>query len=85
MNYMIFSYVKSHEVENGLFIYNEENGTCYGIEGIGGVIWKGIINEDSLQVIIGNIRQGYHPGITLEQDVKEFIDQLLLNSLIKLR
>lgn len=73
------------EEENGLVIFNLQNGTVSRLNAIGKLIWDGIPKE-SIEEIVNSLADGYDvQHAQADHDVREFIAALLRDGLIVAR
>ena len=76
--------VISSEVENELVMMSLENGKYYGIDSIGGDIWKMIEAPILISEICDRLMKEYNVDeSTCKRDVFDFLDQLKEQRLIK--
>jgi hypothetical protein len=77
--------VISSEVENELVMMSLENGKYYGIDSIGGDIWKMIESPILISEICNRLMKEYNVDkSTCTNDVFVFLDQLKEQKLIKM-
>jgi hypothetical protein len=75
--------VIASEVENELVMMSLKNGKYYGIDSIGGDIWKMLEGPLKVSEICDRLMKQYKvDSQTCERDVFEFLDQLIEQELI---
>lgn len=84
MSFKIPSDVVAHEIGDGVFIYHNKLGTCFGLEGIGLEIWKLMCEGKTIQDIIYSIRKEYDADeVMISEDVQLFTNKFLENQLLE--
>ncbi|HWO76383.1 MAG TPA: PqqD family protein [Bacillus sp. (in: firmicutes)] len=83
MSFKIPSDVVAHEIGDGVFIYHNKLGTCFGLEGIGLEIWQMICEGKIVADIIYSIQKEYDADeVTVNEDVHSFIKHLIKSQLL---
>lgn len=78
--------VIASEVENELVMMSLENGKYYGIDSIGGDIWKMVEAPLKVSEICERLMKEYKVDASIcENDVLEFIEQLKEQGLIEIK
>lgn len=84
MSFKISSDIVAHEIGDGVFIYHNKLGTCFGLEGIGLEIWLLICEGKTITDIIYSIQQKYDADeVMISEDVRSFINQLIKKQLLE--
>lgn len=84
MSFKIHPDVVAHQIGDGVFIYHNKLGTCFGLEGIGLKIWQLICGEKTIADMISSIQKEYDADeVVISEDVQSFINQLLENQLLE--
>ncbi|WP_207554861.1 lasso peptide biosynthesis PqqD family chaperone [Acidiluteibacter ferrifornacis] len=77
--------VIASEVENELVMMSLENGKYYGMDSIGGDIWKMIESPIVISDICSRLMKEYNVDeLTCKRDVLDFLDQLEEQRLVKI-
>jgi hypothetical protein len=83
MRFKISSNIVAQNFENSIFIYDENTGFCFGLEGIGSEIWQLISEGKTVKEIIDSVKKEYCVDEnTVRDDLQLLTDQLTAKEII---
>lgn len=85
MTYSVPTHIHYTEENNEIIVYNTKTEKFYGLDEVGGFLWKNLVQKKSKTELIGLMSSKYEVSLSiLDRDVSELIQTLLNNGLVKL-